>query len=44
MSSGFGADQMHIERLQDAIKVTVNSELLLSERGWHMPATAQQTM
>ena len=28
MSSEIGADQMHIERLQDAIKVTLNSELL----------------
>jgi chemotaxis protein MotB len=44
MSSEIGADQMHIERLQDAIKVTVNSELLFPEGGWRMPASAQQTM
>jgi chemotaxis protein MotB len=44
MSAEIGADQMHIERLQDAIKVTVNSELLFPEGGWQMPATAQQTM
>ena len=44
MSSEIGADQMHIERLQDAIKVTVNGELLFPEGGWQMPATAQQTM
>jgi chemotaxis protein MotB len=35
---------MHIERLQDAIKVTLNSELLFPEGGWRMPASAQQTM
>ena len=44
MSSEIGADQMHIERLQDAIKVTLNSELLFPEGGWRMPATARQTM
>jgi chemotaxis protein MotB len=44
MSSEINSDQMHIERLQDAIKVTLNSELLFPEGGWHMPASAQQTM
>ncbi len=44
MSAEINGDQMHIERLQDAIKVTVNSELLFPEGGWQMPATAQQTM
>jgi chemotaxis protein MotB len=44
MSSEIGADQMHIERLQDAIKVTVNGELLFPSGGWQMPATAQQTI
>jgi chemotaxis protein MotB len=44
MSSEINADQMHIERLQDAIKVTVNGELLFPSGGWQMPATAQQTM
>jgi chemotaxis protein MotB len=44
MSSEISADQMHIERLQDAIKVTVNGELLFPSRGWQMPATAQQTI
>ena len=44
MSSEIGADQMHIERLQNAIKVTVNGELLFPSSGWQMPATAQQTI
>jgi chemotaxis protein MotB len=44
MSSEINSDQMHIERLQDAIKVTVNGELLFPSGGWQMPATAQQTM
>ena len=44
MSSEIGAGQMHIERLQDAIKVTVNGELLFPSGGWQMPATAQQTI
>ena len=44
MSSEVNADQMHIERLQDAIKVTVNGELLFPSGGWQMPATAQQTI
>src|SRR5215831_13835487 len=44
MSSEINADQMHIERLQDAIKVTVNGELLFPSGGWQMPATAQQTI
>jgi hypothetical protein len=33
MSAEIGADQMHVERLQDAIKVTLNSELLFPEGG-----------
>ena len=44
MSSEVNADQMHIERLQDAIKVRVNGELLFPSGGWQMPATAQQTI
>ena len=44
MSSEVNADQMHIERLQNAIKVTVNGELLFPSGGWQMPATAQQTI
>ena len=44
MSSEISANQMHIERLQDAIKVTVNGELLFPSGGWQMPVAAQQTI
>src|SRR5271154_4521209 len=44
MSSEIGAKQMHIERLQNAIKVTVNDQLLFPSGDWQMPATAQQTI
>jgi chemotaxis protein MotB len=44
MSSEIGANQMHIERLQNAIKVTVNDQLLFPSGDWQMPATAQQTI
>ncbi|MGA9474649.1 MAG: hypothetical protein WBV36_19430 [Terriglobales bacterium] len=40
-SSEIGAKQMHIERLQNAIKVTVNDQLLFPSGDWQMPATAQ---
>jgi chemotaxis protein MotB len=35
---------MHIERLQNAIKVTVNDQLLFPSGGWEMPAMAQRTI
>ena len=44
MSSEIGAHQMHIERLQNAIKVTLNDQLLFPSGGWQMPADAQQTI
>jgi chemotaxis protein MotB len=44
MSSEIGAKQMHIERLQNAIKVTVNDQLLFPSGDWQMPDTAQQTI
>jgi chemotaxis protein MotB len=44
MSSEIAANQMQITRLQDAIKVTVNSELLFPSGEWEMPAQAQQTI
>jgi chemotaxis protein MotB len=44
MSAEIGANQMQITRLQDAIKVTVNSELLFPSGEWDMPAEAQQTI
>jgi chemotaxis protein MotB len=44
MSSEVSAKQMHIERLQNAIKVTVNDQLLFPSGDWQMPAPAQQTI
>jgi len=44
MSSQISAKQMHIERLQNAIKVTVNDQLLFPSGDWQMPDTAQQTI
>ena len=44
MSAEIAANQMHITRLQNAIKVTVNSELLFPSGEWEMPAEAQQTI
>jgi chemotaxis protein MotB len=44
MSSEISSQQMHIERLQNAIKVTVNDQLLFPSGEWQMPATAQQTI
>jgi chemotaxis protein MotB len=44
MSAEISANQMQITRLQGAIKVTVNGELLFPSGGWQMPATAQQTI
>ena len=35
---------MQITQLQDAIKVSVNGELLFPSGGWQMPAQAQQTI
>jgi chemotaxis protein MotB len=44
MGAELGAKQMQIARLQNAIKVTVNGELLFPSGGWQMPAQAQQTI
>jgi chemotaxis protein MotB len=44
MSAQVTANQMQITRLQNAIKVTVNDELLFSSGGWQMSAEAQQTI
>jgi len=44
MSAEIGANQMQITRLQGAIKVTVNGELLFPSGGWQMPMAAQQTI
>jgi chemotaxis protein MotB len=44
MSAEIAADQAHITRLQNAVKVTVNNELLFPSGDWDMPAQAQQTI
>jgi chemotaxis protein MotB len=44
LSAEIGAQQVHITRLQGAIKVAVNSELLFPSGGWQMPPAAAQTI
>jgi chemotaxis protein MotB len=44
MSAEVGAKTMQISRLQNAIKVSVNSELLFPSGGWEMPAQAKKTI
>jgi chemotaxis protein MotB len=44
MSAEVAANQMQITRLQNAIKVTVNNELLFPSGGWQMPMEAQRTL
>jgi chemotaxis protein MotB len=44
MTAEVGAQKMQITRLQDAIKVSVNGELLFPSGGWQMSAQAQQTI
>jgi chemotaxis protein MotB len=44
MSAEVGAQKMQISRLQDSIKVSVNSELLFPSAGWEMSAEAKQTI
>jgi chemotaxis protein MotB len=44
MTAEVGAQKMQITRLQNAIKVNVNGELLFPSGGWQMPAQAQQTI
>jgi chemotaxis protein MotB len=44
MSSEVGAQKMQITRLQNAVKVSVNSELLFPSGGWQMSSDAQRTI
>jgi chemotaxis protein MotB len=44
LSSEINSNQLQITRLQGAIKVTVNSELLFPSGGWQMPPAAQATI
>lgn len=41
LSGQISQQQVHITRLQGAIKVAVNSDLLFPSGGWQMPADAQ---
>jgi len=44
LSGEIASQQVHITRLQGAIKVAVNSELLFPSGGWEMPPAASQTI
>jgi chemotaxis protein MotB len=44
MSSEIATKQVTISRVQGAIKITINSELLFRSGGRQMPAAAQQTI
>lgn len=44
MTSEVGAKNMQITRMQDAIKVSVNSELLFPSGGWEMSADAKASI
>jgi chemotaxis protein MotB len=44
MTAEVGAKNMQISRMQDAIKVSVNSELLFPSGGWEMPAAAKTSI
>lgn len=44
MGTELGAKNMQISRMQDAIKLSINSELLFPSGGWEMPAKAKETI
>jgi len=44
MSAEVAANQMQITRLQNAIKVSINNELLFPSGDWQMPVEAQRTL
>jgi chemotaxis protein MotB len=44
LSGEIGRQQVHITRLQGAIKIAVNSQLLFPSGGWEMPPDAQATI
>ena len=44
MSAEVAANQMHITRLRDSIKVSINDELLFPTGDWQMPVEAQRTL
>jgi chemotaxis protein MotB len=44
MGAEVASKDMHITRMQDAIKVSVNSELLFPSGGWEMPDAAKTSI
>jgi chemotaxis protein MotB len=44
LSAEIAQGQVHVTRLQGAIKIAVNSELLFPSGGWEMPPRAAQTI
>lgn len=44
LSSEISSQQVHITRLQGAVKIAVNSELLFPSGGWDMPSQAAATI
>ncbi len=44
MSSEIAAKELHVERLQNALRVTINDQLLFPSGDWQMPADAQQSI
>jgi len=44
LSSEIAQQKVHVQRLQGAIKVDVNSELLFPSGGWEMPPDAAKTI
>jgi chemotaxis protein MotB len=44
MSAEVGAKNMHISRLQNAIKVSINNELLFPSGGWEMTDSAKTSI
>ena len=44
LATEVSGNQMRIAQLQNAIKVTLNDELLFPAGGWQMPVKAQQTL
>jgi len=44
MSSEIAANELHIDRLQNALRVTINDQLLFPSGDWQMPADAQQSI
>ena len=44
LSSEIASNKVRITKLQNAVKVSVNSELLFPSGGWQMPPEAEQTI